>query len=455
MTSRPLTTTLALLLVAAILGPAAAQVVRSPLDNTPEPTDRPEAIDQPADPANLRWYEPSYGLSLLPPDGATALHNTLDDALVAFALPNQFRISVHLHQSDDGPITLREAARETIRQFVSAYPSATLLDDPGDTIKPAGRPAIRLAFAVSAEQGRPAWVADLVLMKLDPSHFVVFQADLEAADFSTATRQTFERVLDSVRVASLDQIDKARVELVQNAQDFVDHLDLDKLWSSLPRERWFRLVRQGRDIGFRRITHDRGNALGVPGYSMRVFSHEVTHTAVIRTKATLFLSDTREEEVWSIETIVENLDPNARTTAAPIQRYTLTGIRSGDQITVDLESPEGRDRKTWPAPPVGYLSQLETELLPTTLTESRPLRFQAYAYHAASQTLALRTEIARKLDSDAWTVATRATPTSGWRHYLFSPEGQLLQVYLADGTTLIPASADEVRRLHRPDPQAN
>ncbi|MEM1208047.1 MAG: hypothetical protein AAGI54_02150 [Planctomycetota bacterium] len=452
------------LLACATVAPTDAQVVRSPLDE-PTPAVAPDARQTVPPASRQRWFEPSYGLSFDPPAGSTEVQNTRSGSLVTFALPGGFRIAVHLHETDD-PITLRQAAAITLRQFASASPSAIELAPPDELIKPAGRPTLRLGFAVPAEDRMPAWVADLVLMKLDPTRFVVFQADLEAADFTPAAREFFHQFLRSVDVASLDTIDRGRVQLVETADQWAKGLDFDGLWDRLPRHAWFRLIRNGEEVGVRRLTFGRGREMGTPGYTLQVASHEVIGETELNTKAEFFLSERRDEELWSIETESRLLDPRTLprvnvkpredqpAVPVPIQAakhvMTQTGVRSGGQLTVIRDSAEHADETAWPVPPVGYLSRIETELLAMVLLDGRPVRMQSYAYHgdAEDHSIALRTETTTQLDNGAWSINTRASLTSGWRNYLFDADGNLLQIDLADGGTLIPATAEQVRALY-------
>jgi hypothetical protein len=452
---------LGMFLLLLAVGGAAAQVVRSPFDERPAVADR--AVPLPD--THARWFEPSYGLSFQPPPRSRELQNTRDGALVVFALPERFRIAVHLHDLEQA-ITLRDAADLTRQQFVSASPSAREVAPPEEAIKPAGRPTLRLGFYVPANGDKPAWVADLVLMKLDPTRFIIFQADLEAADFSPATRRVFHDLLRSVEVASLDAIDQSRLQLVETADQWRRGLDFDAIWQRLPEQLWFRVIREGQDVGLRKLTFRKGSASGRPGYTLVVLSREVRDELVTETEAKFFLAQSRDEEIWSLNTVAERVDPDAlprvrveRGEGGPIEAVpvhaskewsTLTGFQSGEEVTVVRDSAEHDLQKTWPTPPVGYFSQLEAEVLPMLLLDGRPTRLQAYAYHHDSrgQDLALRTEIATQAENGTWSINTRAATNSGWRRYLFNEHGQLLQITLADGTLLIPATAEQVQDLH-------
>ncbi|MEM0914290.1 MAG: hypothetical protein AAGK09_06725 [Planctomycetota bacterium] len=460
--------TLVLVAVATAVTPidsaASAQVIRSPLDPPTESSTAPTTPAAPAAAVQERWFEPAYGLSFEPPEGAIEMQNTRSGSLVTFALPPDFRISVHLYDVGE-PITLRDAARQTAEQFVSTSPSAVQLKPSDNPIKPAGRPSLHLGFAVPAEAGRPAWVAELVLMKLDPTHFVVFQADLNAASFGPHTKAVFNRLLRSVDVAALDAIDRARVQLVETADQWAAEIDFDDLWDRLPDRAWFRLIRDGEEVGVRRMAFGRGTQMGAPGYTLEILSYEIQSDTEINTKAEFFLSERRDEELWSIQTESQMLDAGSlplvdvvpRKGEAPVPMpinatthvMKQTGLRSGGEVTVIRDSAEHADQTTWPVPPVGYLSRIETELLAMLLVDERPVRMQAYAYHgnAEDHAIALRTETATQLDNGSWSVNTRATPTSGWRSYLFDDRGRLLQINLADGGALVPATLEQVRQL--------
>ncbi|MEM6333178.1 MAG: hypothetical protein AAF823_07545 [Planctomycetota bacterium] len=434
------------LLACGAVTPADAQVVSDPFA-------RPAAEPAPAEPvARARWFEPAYGLSLLPPQGATEAQQTSDDALVNFLLPDGVRMAVYLQDAGD-LVQLNQARNIAIGQFKFSFPSALPIEPITRDIQPAGRPTLRVDFIVPRIDGRAEWTATFVLVKLDPARVLVFRLDLPTAALKPRYTRLFEQMLESVAITPLDRLNDVRVALVEEADAWLNDLDFDALWNRLPQDAWFRTIRNGEDVGFQRFTFTRTRDLNTDGYRLDIQSRERRTNSIFATDAEFFLARDRQEEVWSVNTWVRLIDPQAMPMAPPLTRTLLTGVDSDDTITVTLETPNGRERPLrWKRPPAAYVTQLEANVLPLALIDGRPLMAQTYAFHGASREITLRSEFIEQLEGGQFAMVTRASPQTGWRRYLFTNQGRLRQIELADGAILVPSTEDQVRQLHaQPD----
>ncbi|MEO0587593.1 MAG: hypothetical protein AAF078_08130, partial [Planctomycetota bacterium] len=427
--------------------PSSAQVVSDPFAR-PAPAPEPAAAAPAAAAERAQWFEPSFGLSLLPPPGATEAQQTNDGALVTFLMPDDVRIAVHLQEGNEA-VKLAEARNIAIGQFKFSFPSALPIEAATRDIKPAGRPTLRVDFLVPRIDGRAEWATTLILTKLDPSRVLIFQLDLPTAALKPRYTRLFEDMLESVAITPLDLLDERRVELVREADQWLGALDFDAVWNRLPSDAWFRLIRNGEDVGFQRFTFGRDNQMGIDGLTLHVRSRELRPQALFTTEAQFFLSANRDEELWTVDTWVELVDPVAQPMLPPVTHTELTGVDSGGFVTVTLETPNGRERPMrWQRPPVGYVSQLESNVLPLVLLDGRPFLAQSYAFHGPSRKITLRSEFIEQLDGGHFAMVTRASPQTGWRRYLFNQDGRLRQIELADGAILVPSTAEQVRQLH-------
>lgn len=168
---------------------------------------------------------------------------------------------------------------------------------------------------------------------------------------------------------------------------------------------------------------------------------------IIDVSGVYFLSLDRQREAWELRTAVK---PHQ----APHQLYVERGVREdGDQMTVTVSPHGGSTTFHQPElPPEGYLSQLETLLLPTLLT-LRPVsaEYGFYAYTSQSTSVRYReAELAAIEEGPArWAISSRKSEDAEAETSLFSESGQILRINLPDNHIWEPVSPEKLKSLWR------
>jgi hypothetical protein len=168
---------------------------------------------------------------------------------------------------------------------------------------------------------------------------------------------------------------------------------------------------------------------------------------IIDVSAVYFMSRDRQREAWELRTAVK---PHQ----APQQLFVERGVREdGGEMTVTVTPHGGSTTFHQPElPPDGYLSQLETLLLPTLLT-LRPVSAEYGFYAYASQTTSVRyreAELAAIEEGAArWAISSRKSEDAEAETSLFSESGQLLRINLPDNHLWEPVSPDKLQSLWR------
>ncbi|MBX9738048.1 MAG: hypothetical protein K2X32_14090, partial [Phycisphaerales bacterium] len=152
---------------------------------------------------------------------------------------------------------------------------------------------------------------------------------------------------------------------------------------------------------------------------------------IIDSQAIYFLSSDRGEETWSIRMTIKDPDGGRP------QVYTETGARTGDLLTIALNSPSEDGKTIRPLiQGAGYVSQLEAQLLPRLLVRSRTTAdVGLYAYRSESKSVVLRRDklIADPKGRDLWVVTTRHREEPDVQTSVLNSEGDLLRSELSDG----------------------
>ncbi len=427
-----------------------------------------------------RWSEPAYGLSLAPPAGARTIEATADGAAAKFVMPDGTTFGVYVRKSNQA-LGLAELPPIAVKQFTFSHSNAVVVKQQNPTeLRPAGRASTRVLFAVPDEQaeGREddghGWIAEQVFMLIDPFTIAMFQVDADA-DRLANVLPVFEAMVNSVELAPVRELEARRTALIEAGDAWRAGIKRETMKRGLIPEQWFRVVRDNRDVGYMRVRQSaRSDAVGVPGIGVEVRSHVEENGFAFDTFSEFFESDDRETEIWSVKTsrrVLQTSGQPSSVAAVPVETLVETGVRSDivleqeDErglrrrtvglpqrqrvLTVDRALPSGAGRKTWQVPPKGYMSQVDLQLLPHVVSgRDRPREMLVYAYNSNTGTLTLRHEQVEPLLDGAYLVRVRPSPEAGEQVSTYDRHGRLLRRQMADGTVLLPATAEQIKAIH-------
>ena len=154
----------------------------------------------------------------------------------------------------------------------------------------------------------------------------------------------------------------------------------------------------------------------------------------------------RNEEAWSIKTAV--WDGQKSRPAI----YTETGTRTGKTLTVLINTPGQPPKTIRPTlPPEGYLTQVETFLLPRLLVRSGvEVDLGLYAYQSASEAVSLRRDALQRGAAGsprAWTLVSRAREADAPQKYDLDDQARPTRGELAEGLVLEPIVLADLVKL--------
>lgn len=441
---QPFQRPLALLIAAAAFGLWLSAALPLSAQNQPPASGEPSAQELLAP---QRWQEGAYGLSLRPPLGAQIAQQAADEALVRFTWQDRASIELLIRHSKI-EVDLETVQKEALNQFAFAYPSAVVLEDV--TLALANRPAVKLYYRVP-DPKRGDWVLGQGLILIDPVTLAVLQFRTSADHFEQ-DRPYFEAVLQSVELADPQELDRQRHMRIAQGELWRKDLTPQKLRQALGEPQWFRVLKDGRDVGFIRMRQQSEKVLAEPGISIEVQSRvQATAEEVIDSLGEYFASDDGKTELWSIRTtrrparsqpLNQSQDPQELT-------WVETGVRSGATITVHRQSPTDIKDLSWQMPTQGYLSQVELLLLPALLPHDQATEMAFYAYYADEGRLTLRTFRVQPLGDGRYQVHDRPAPDRMEETSVYDAQGRLIQRQTVNGLLIVPAQPEQIQQIWR------
>jgi hypothetical protein len=465
------------------------------------PSAEPTAADAPS-----RWREATYGISLLPPNGASQW----EGPRVLWADPRGFTVSFELVFSKV-PFNLEQAAGATVVQmgFARSLPRVQR-DEQGQPIKPrperiGERPGIKMYFDVE-EEDADDWFYGQALVMIEPHAAAVLKLKSEASVAEPA-RDAFERVLASVEVPLARELDEQRGRQVEAGDAWLQQVTPQRVREALPDQRLYRMIHRGQDVGYMRLlsTGDpdelRSRGHEPPGTLVLIHQRQVLDGQTIDTEYEAYASDDGEREVWSHRMSLRpqgdddaqggGLPTRVRGPAEKPRTWTQTGIRGDQQLTAGrggrqqsldvnavtvvteapppgdavaqiesheqfLGKPRARDVvgttqvSEWRAPDKAYLPQV---MLPVFagLLPNEPAVYAFTAYHVPTGGPGLRTVKVIPQPDGGKLVRDRPTPRDSPVLHLFDAEGQLVRRVHPNGLVIQPTTPEELAKVWRDD----
>ena len=489
------TTVIATLLVLPLCGvPDTWAAPGGEQDNQQAKNAQTDAADAPPL-AEQRWNEDAYGISLRPPANAEHIEQTNDGALVHFTVPKQYDAAVFVYkdvqmvnmplnlemrdkrdkankrrtietgdmrfgksEESDGaqqteaptPMNLQRLKDGAVRQVAFANPRATLLTD--EMTRIAGRTGARVYYRMHTGESR-RWLFAQVFMRIDPYTVALFQLNTEPGH-EAAGRSMFEAMLDSIEVTPPEALDERRKQWIEAGQRWIDDIEPAQLEESLAGERWQRILRDGKDVGYVQTRAQQTQTLGREG--IRIIRRQRLHSegAIYDTYSERFESRDGTFEMWSVRTAQRTDQPDvglpSKRQVRAQQSWAETGLRDGRMLTITRDTPnEAKKVDEWNRLPEAYLSQVRLKLLPSLLPHESTQTLAFYAYYTRTKKVGLRTWRVVPLDSGGYRVYEKPAPDRAPQIATYDAHGGLVQRRMADGRVFLPSSAEQIQQIWR------
>jgi hypothetical protein len=342
------------------------------------------------------------------------------------------------------------------------------------------RPAARFYVKLPGA-GKEAVVRGYTIFMLEPGRFVTFDLATPESNFAKA-RAAFETCVATVRFADASKQDAERGVAIKTGAEFLNSLsetDYDAAVKSLS-DQYFRMYKpapggadaDAQEIAYRRIRAWKGKRGQIDpsrveakwsatdrqdGYLVRIdarFLEEDKANSqqlrVIDSVGFYFMSTDRKEEAWNLTMVIR--DPSTRHPAT----WREVGARSGTSMNVVTDG-SGESKASQPTvPPEGYITQVETFLLPELLIPRRKAddkghagEFGFYSYQSEFGRVRMRTDKLGQAQNraGAWVLESKLNEDRDPQTAIYNEHGDLIQATLTDDTVWTPVAAQRLMDL--------
>lgn len=421
-------------------------------------------------------YEiPSLGLSVfLPKDSLLDLSRVQGGRTSVMVRPQAsdagWVIQVHNSISSDHGLTLNAALENMVAQHQRQYTrregsaSRSLVRVFGRTtdLMIGPYPAERVYLDVPTRPEVP--VTAYTLFQTGPGNFVIFQMVCATAAFPSL-QTLYETMVATVQFRDPTEMNADRAAVILAGQALLQQFNASDIERTLDKEpTFYRLYRPAStgapgdaiEIGYQRVQAKAGRAGELDpskaesrwtaadrrqGYIVRIDARTLTQGAVVDSVSIFFLSQDRDSELWSNTMQVRKSGEN--------EQWIETGIRREDRLTVKtVRSGAEPTSADWSPVPEGYISRVETYLLPRLVTNAGTQgAYGFYSYESGLGKMTLRRDAFERTDSGGWIATTQQSENSPSMTTVLDAEGRLVRRNMPDGTVMEPMEVERLRRL--------
>lgn len=447
------------------------------------------ASDTPPTPPTLT-QEPvrfeTLGLSLHLPEGAiveTASLGSSRQSVLIRHPQNAWRLEVS-ERVTPTPSTPARFAADLLREIHAAWPRYEQPDAGGkakplaapvrvleqsDALQLSGRAASRFYVLTPSPNSEAIIATGVTIVPVEPARFSLITLSCLESELPAA-RLTYETVVASAAWRDPAEALAERSSLVRAGDGFLAARTPDEYRIALPAQPQYYRIYQPSKTGARsddtelayQMVDMREGARGElnprkpraewtpadrdPGFIVRVVARYIQGQAVSDLESVFFATlrgDATDEESWTSRLRTKD--------AAGATTWSQTGARIGNRLSVRTESSQRAPvEQSWVIPPEGYLTQVQSYLLPRLLAQAgSPITLGFYAYNPATGDLSLRRDsLEPALSADTgWTLRTRLTEGGADRATTLARNGEILHMESPDGSVMEPIELEALTRL--------
>lgn len=397
---------------------------------------------------------------------------------------NTWRIEIAERNVTGGPTTAAKFAADLLREIHAALPryeqnntggqskplsSSVRVLDQTDTLILSGRACSRFYVITPSPNSDALLATGVTVVPVEPARFALVTLSCLETELPKA-RLMYETVVGSATWRDPEQALAERSASIGAGSRFLASRTPDHYRAALPDEpQYYRIyrpsstgaksddtelayqmveIREGArgELNPRKTRTDWSPADRDPGFIVRIVARYVQGPAVSDLESVFFATlrnDATDEEAWTSRMRVRE---GAVTTS-----WSQTGARIGNRLTVRTESSHGAPaEQSWIVPEEGYLTQVQSYLLPRLLAQAEsPIAIGFYAYNPATSDLSLRRDaLEPALSADTgWTLRTTLSEGAAERSTTLARNGDILRLETSDGAVMEPIDAGALNRL--------
>ncbi|MCC5829988.1 MAG: hypothetical protein JJU36_11125 [Phycisphaeraceae bacterium] len=437
-----------------------------------------------------RWTAQSFGISFRLPHDAELYSFVSDGVVLRIDLPTRRAVIIVSMVHTEEMTNAAELSRVIIERM-NVQPNASISKQ--QLLRVERTPVSLVQFRVP-RKGEDTAIMSRAFAQIDPLNYLSLQLDYDDDRVrSEELDQIFDAMLQSIRIAPPENLDRERTTLITAGDTFRQTITVDQIRRVMEPVRYFRIVTNGRDTGYKRIRFEKeASELGMGGVRLIVERRSIAGgQQVLDAYESYFLSNDRRHEVWDCRSayrpwtdrpafvLGEDAQKDGRDDSLDLRRaqaraavpgeHVLSldfGTRSRDIISVShvsggafinprnrrlgvIPKDDPRQQRRWTTPPKAYLSLLEREVLGAMLPRGSRMMLGFYSYQPEVGRIVLRTDRVEQREDGGFEVWSRVTLNHEERVSIYDHRGRLLERDLGNGVRLVASDRPELRRIWR------
>lgn len=317
------------------------------------------------------------------------------------------------------------------------------------------RPAARFYIRLPRETSESAIIRGYTVFQTAPGEFVSFDLATPEPEFAAA-RPIYEATIATARFTNASEVATKRAATINAGVAFMSKQakpEYDAAIAAL-NDQWYRLAKpaptgsdkDAEEIAYRHLIAKRGNRGEIdpnarhdkmsvterePGIIVRFEARYLQDGLTVDVVGVYWMSSDAKSEAWTLQQATR--DPKKRTPSV----VTETGAREGDQMSISISGTGIETRRIKPeVPKMGYITQVQSFLLPTMLIKSQSAgEYAFYVYQSQNEKLPITTRrdtLALASDgSGKWVLTTRQSEDRPAQISTYSESGDLVQTIFA------------------------
>ncbi len=313
------------------------------------------------------------------------------------------------------------------------------------------RPAARFYIRIPREGKEAAIIRGYTVFQTAPGEFVTFDLATPEPNFTHA-RPIYESTVATARFTDAALVATLRGASINSGIAFMARQQKPEYDAAIAllNDQWYRLAKpaptgadkDAEEIAYRRIRVKRGSRGEIDtsgrkekwtdgdsemGIVVRFDARYLQDGQVVDVVGVYWMSNDAKTEAWTLQQA--SRDPKKKNPSV----VTETGAREGDQMTVAISGTGQDTRRIKPeVPKMGYITQVQSFLLPTLLAQSQnPGDYAFYVYQSQNERLPItmrRDTLAQATDgSGHWVLTTQQTEDRPPQVSTFNEKSELLQ----------------------------
>lgn len=387
----------------------------------------------------------AVGLTVNVPEGTRVESARISDRVTTqlIAADGLWLMNIQTPQTSNEASTIKQAADQTVALLqgsvgVTDADQKSILETEAkilervDSMNLEAGEAARLYISLPEASRKGRVVKGYTIFKPQPKQFVVFELICGEVNFPAA-RVVYEATVATARFTSSDDLMLSRMTAIKSGTSLLVRLS-DQDWATAMspegKEQWYRMYQPSLDgntageqeVGYFGIKCWRGmrgeidstkratdynSAEKQEGLLLRVRSRILTGKAIADNDGVFFMTSDRREEAWSFKTAARDLSGKQLAVASE------SGARVGEDLQIVKIEPGKPSSTIKPMVREGYISQLESFILPRLLAaKGIEGEFGWYAYESwPSATTTYRKDVVtRSSDGAQLTVTSTLRP---------------------------------------------